>query len=170
MFSCAGVLSCASRDAASTANPIGNERSMRVEVRSVAPDANPYLVMLSVFKTGLDGETSKIKNLRQAERYLPDNIYDALDNFRKAFGNQAFRDALKHNAILIVPQGPREAADSSFGKMEDAGGFEKLVIDVVKFLHDEKKIPTTNIGHIVIKMSRGSGTSSARGCNFPDAG
>ena len=27
---------------------------------------------------------SKIKNLRQAERYLPDNIYDALANFRKA--------------------------------------------------------------------------------------
>ena len=25
--------------------PIGNEKSMRVEVRSVAPDANPYLVM-----------------------------------------------------------------------------------------------------------------------------
>src|SRR5277367_5431318 len=64
--------------------PIGNERSMRVEVRSVAPDANPYLVMLSIFKTGLDGETSKIKNLRQAERYLPDNIYDALADFRKA--------------------------------------------------------------------------------------
>src|SRR6266404_3336857 len=32
--------------------PIGNEKSMRVEVRSVAPDANPYLVMLSIFKTG----------------------------------------------------------------------------------------------------------------------
>src|SRR5882762_4939995 len=64
--------------------PIGNEKSMRVEVRSVAPDANPYLVMLSIFKTGLDGETAKIKNLRQAERYLPDNVYDALANFRKA--------------------------------------------------------------------------------------
>ncbi len=64
--------------------PIGNEKSMRVEVRSVAPDANPYMVMLAIFKTGLDGETSKIKNLRQAERYLPDNIYDALANFRKA--------------------------------------------------------------------------------------
>jgi glutamine synthetase len=64
--------------------PIGNEKSMRVEVRSVAPDANPYLVMYSIFKTGLDGETAKIKNLRQAERYLPDNIYDALDHFRKA--------------------------------------------------------------------------------------
>ena len=64
--------------------PIGNEKSMRVEVRSVAPDANPYMVMLAIFKTGLDGETAKIKNLRQAERYLPDNIYDALANFKKA--------------------------------------------------------------------------------------
>ncbi|MGA7753658.1 MAG: glutamine synthetase, partial [Candidatus Sulfotelmatobacter sp.] len=64
--------------------PIGNEKSMRVEVRSVAPDANPYMVRLGIFKTGLDGETSKIKNLRQAERYLPDNIYTALDDFKKA--------------------------------------------------------------------------------------
>ncbi len=64
--------------------PIGNEKSMRVEVRSVAPDANPYLVLYSVFKTGLDGDTAKITNLRQAERYLPDNIYTALEDFRKA--------------------------------------------------------------------------------------
>ena len=64
--------------------PIGNERSSRVEVRSVAPDANPYLVMLSIFKTGLDGNTAQIDNLRNAERYLPDNIYDAMTNFRNA--------------------------------------------------------------------------------------
>jgi glutamine synthetase len=64
--------------------PIGNERSARVEVRSVAPDANPYLVMLAVFKTGIQGEIARIKNLRQAERYLPDNIYDAMANFRAA--------------------------------------------------------------------------------------
>jgi glutamine synthetase len=64
--------------------PIGNEKSMRVEVRSVAPDANPYMVMLAVFKTGIAGETAKIKNLRQAERYLPDNIYLAMENFRGA--------------------------------------------------------------------------------------
>ena len=64
--------------------PIGNERSARVEVRSVAPDANPYMVLLSVFQTGIDGDIAQIENLRQASRYLPDNIYDALDNFRKA--------------------------------------------------------------------------------------
>jgi glutamine synthetase len=64
--------------------PIGNEKSARVEVRSVGPDANPYMVLYSVFKTGLHGNTAKIKNLRQADRYLPDNIYTALDNFRNA--------------------------------------------------------------------------------------
>jgi glutamine synthetase len=64
--------------------PIGNEKSMRVEVRSVAPDANPYMVLYSIFKSGLDGDTSKIKNLRQAERYLPDNIYTALEHFQKS--------------------------------------------------------------------------------------
>jgi glutamine synthetase len=64
--------------------PIGNEKSARVEVRSVGPDANPYMVLYSVFKTGLDGDTAKIKNLRQADRYLPDNIYTALDNFKAA--------------------------------------------------------------------------------------
>jgi len=62
--------------------PIGNEKSSRVEVRSVGPDANPYLVLYSIFRTGLQGETAKIKNLRQAERYLPDNIYTAIENFR----------------------------------------------------------------------------------------
>ncbi|MGO8717682.1 MAG: glutamine synthetase family protein [Acidobacteriaceae bacterium] len=62
--------------------PIGNHRSMRIEVRAVAPDANPYLALYSIFKTGLDGDISKIENLRQAERYLPDNIYKALEDFR----------------------------------------------------------------------------------------
>src|SRR3954451_19564762 len=57
--------------------PIGNERSARVEVRSVGPDANPYMVLYSIFKTGLDGDIAKIENLRTAKRYLPDNIYDA---------------------------------------------------------------------------------------------
>jgi glutamine synthetase len=64
--------------------PLGNERSIRVEVRAVGPDANPYMVMYSIFKTGIDGSISKIKDLRSAKRFLPDNIYDALDNFNNA--------------------------------------------------------------------------------------
>ncbi len=76
--------------------PIGNEKSARVEVRSVGPDANPYMVMLSVFKTGLDGTISKEKNLRQASRYLPDNVYTAIDNFRAAeWSGTLFGDDVK---------------------------------------------------------------------------
>ena len=64
--------------------PIGNEKSARVEVRSVGPDSNPYMVLYSVFKTGLHGDIAKIENLRSAKRFLPDNIYDAMDNFRNS--------------------------------------------------------------------------------------
>jgi glutamine synthetase len=62
--------------------PIGNARSMRVEMRSVAPDANPYLTLYSIFKTGIDGAKASIENLRQAERYLPDHIQLAIEDFK----------------------------------------------------------------------------------------
>jgi glutamine synthetase len=62
--------------------PIGNSKSARIELRSVAPDANPYLTLYSVFKTGLEGTTATIEGLRQAERYLPSDIDSAIDDFR----------------------------------------------------------------------------------------
>jgi glutamine synthetase len=62
--------------------PIGNHRSMRTEVRAVAPDANPYLSLYSIFKTGVDGEIAKVANLREGGRFLPDNIQTAIDDFK----------------------------------------------------------------------------------------
>jgi glutamine synthetase len=64
--------------------PIGNHRSMRTEVRAVAPDANPYLMLYSIFKTGIDGDISKAENLRAGGRYLPDNIQKAIDDFKSS--------------------------------------------------------------------------------------
>jgi glutamine synthetase len=64
--------------------PIGNSKSARLEVRSVAPDANPYMMLYAIFKTGIEGDIAQIENLRSAQRYLPDNIYDAMDNFNKS--------------------------------------------------------------------------------------
>ncbi|MGD0681802.1 MAG: glutamine synthetase family protein [Terracidiphilus sp.] len=64
--------------------PIGNSRSMRTEVRAVAPDANPYLALYGIFKTGLDGEISKAKDLRAGGRYLPDNIQKAIADFESS--------------------------------------------------------------------------------------
>jgi glutamine synthetase len=64
--------------------PIGNEKSSRVEVRSVAPDANPYMVLHWTFRSGLSGKTAKIQSPRQAQRYLPENIHVAIEEFRDA--------------------------------------------------------------------------------------
>jgi glutamine synthetase len=62
--------------------PIGNHRSMRTEVRAVAPDANPYLSLYSIFKTGIDGSFDAAADLRSGGRYLPDNIQHAIDDFK----------------------------------------------------------------------------------------
>jgi glutamine synthetase len=59
--------------------PIGNSRSARIEVRSIAPDVNPYLAIYTLFRTGLEGEISD--NL-PPDAILPDNIYDAIDDFQ----------------------------------------------------------------------------------------
>lgn len=62
--------------------PIGNKRSMRTEVRAVAPDANPYLTLYSIFRTGIDGDISTVDGLRGGGRFLPDNIQDAIADFQ----------------------------------------------------------------------------------------
>jgi glutamine synthetase len=80
--------------------PIGNEKSSRIEVRAVAPDANPYMVLYSVFKTGLDGDIAKIPNLRSAKRFLPDNIYDAIANFHNSeWATTLFSEEVKERYI-----------------------------------------------------------------------
>ena len=67
--------------------PLGNEKSARVEVRTVAPDANPYLTIYSLFKTGLTGpihEKMDMKARKAGVKKLPDNIYSAIDDFKNS--------------------------------------------------------------------------------------
>ncbi len=64
--------------------------------------------------------------------------------------------AAKVNAILIVPQGPMDAADSGGGKLElDVGGFENLMADVTAFLNAQRKIHTAKIGRIILSTHSG---------------
>ena len=35
--------------------PLGNERTSRIEFRSVSPDANPYLLLYSLLRAGQEG-------------------------------------------------------------------------------------------------------------------
>jgi len=72
--------------------PIGNERSTRVEVRSIAPDANPYLALYTVLRTGIDGPMAEEdETKRPRTRFLSDNIYDAIRLFK---GSKYLQDIL----------------------------------------------------------------------------
>lgn len=65
--------------------PTGNEKSARIEVRSVAPDANPYMVFYSLMRTALEGpgtDQSGDESKRSRTRFLPDNIYDGIRLFK----------------------------------------------------------------------------------------
>jgi glutamine synthetase len=65
--------------------PVGNERTARIEVRSVAPDTNPYLLLFTLLKTGLDGtKLHKDESKRDRLRFLPGNINDAIAQFKSS--------------------------------------------------------------------------------------
>ncbi|MCP4591710.1 MAG: glutamine synthetase [bacterium] len=64
--------------------PLANQRTARIEVRSVGPDANPYLLIYSLLRTGLEGPRPDQvdEEKRPRTRFLPGNIYDALRLFK----------------------------------------------------------------------------------------
>ncbi len=65
--------------------PIGNEQSARIEVRSVAPDCNPYLELFVLVKAGMYGINNKnTKSVLNKREKLPGNIYDAIRYFKKS--------------------------------------------------------------------------------------
>ncbi|HSW48043.1 MAG TPA: glutamine synthetase family protein [Candidatus Saccharimonadales bacterium] len=65
--------------------PVGNEKTARIEVRSVAPDSNPYLVLYTILRVGKEGDQlKKDEEKRERSRFLPDNIYDAIRIFKSS--------------------------------------------------------------------------------------
>jgi glutamine synthetase len=74
--------------------PIGNRNSARIEVRSIAPDANPYMAIYSLLRTGLEGPLTEGVREPGRESILPDNIYDAIDHLRRS----------EHAARLLGPE------------------------------------------------------------------
>lgn len=59
------------------------------------------------------------------------------------------------NAILVVPEGPRNAPDSYAGKLEDEGGLKRFITDVVDFLFKESRIKTHSVGKIILSGHSG---------------
>ncbi|MCI5065219.1 glutamine synthetase family protein [bacterium] len=96
--------------------PLGNEKSARVEVRTVSPDANPYLAFYTLFKTGLEGPINKDEaqeNRRSRTRFLPANIYDAIRHFKSStyiseLLGQENKDKFVEQKIASAHRCPRE--------------------------------------------------------------
>jgi glutamine synthetase len=65
--------------------PMANEKTARIELRSVAPDANPYLVLYTMLKTGFEGERlEKDETTPDRVRFLPSYINDAIARFNSS--------------------------------------------------------------------------------------
>ena len=63
--------------------PFANETTSRIEIRSVAPDANPYLLLFTIIKTGLEDKIpASSPKIRKRLRFLPGSINDAMRIFR----------------------------------------------------------------------------------------
>lgn len=61
------------------------------------------------------------------------------------------------NAVLVVPQGPRNAPDSFGGKLEDPDGFKRFMADVVGTLRQQSALKKKDfaIGQIVLSGHSG---------------
>jgi glutamine synthetase len=91
--------------------PVGNERTARIEVRSVGPDANPYLLLHTLIHTGLNGEKLSASQPSGSEvRLLPGNIQDAMDLFE---GSKLMREILGEQNVEKYLSYKRAAADRS---------------------------------------------------------
>ena len=76
--------------------PLGNERSARIEVRSVAPDANPYMSVYTMLRTGLEGP-KPTSGVTEKTRFLPDNIYEAIRLFQgSSFTKTLFGEVVRN--------------------------------------------------------------------------
>lgn len=62
----------------------------------------------------------------------------------------------RKNAILIIPQGPRNAPDSFGGKLEEQNGFRKMVDEVVDILNHVGLLETNQVGSIILAGHSGA--------------
>ncbi|MFA6434510.1 MAG: glutamine synthetase family protein [Elusimicrobiales bacterium] len=96
--------------------PAGNENSARIEIRSVGPDANPYLALYALLRTALDGEPlTKDESKRDRVRFLPGNIYDAIRMFRASEFIKKVMGASSHEKYVAHKQAAADRSPKELG-------------------------------------------------------
>lgn len=104
--------------------------------------------------------------------FVPDTLHtaDAATDFivhfhgwnndvRTVFARYRLREqvvASGRNAVLLVPQGPKNAPDSGDGKLElDPGGFLRFMNETATWLQNNGAVTTARIGRIVLSAHSG---------------
>lgn len=96
--------------------PLGNEHSARIEVRSIAPDANPYMAIYALLRTGLEGPLAEEDDgKRQRTRFLPDNIYDAIRLFKASKWSQEILGEQVHEKFAEVKSAQADRCPKALG-------------------------------------------------------
>lgn len=109
--------------------PLGNAKSARVEVRTVAPDANPYLYMYALIKAGIRGIEASENELREMEARvytpevvkLPSNICDALEHFEKSGFLKEIMGEESHGKYASLKQAVADRSPRGLGHKVKAG-------------------------------------------------
>jgi len=108
--------------------PIGNSKSARIEVRTVAPDANPYLAFYLILKSGLKGmfaakdeieEMSKLYS--KPVKKLPGDIYEAIRLFRKSDFAKETMSEVNHEKYAVLKEKSANRCARELGTRVKAG-------------------------------------------------
>lgn len=115
----------------------------------------------------------KLKRLkRKGYRVKKETTVDYVVHFHghsntvaKTFKNHKLREQFAlslQNAILVVPQGPINAIDSNFGKIEKSKGFRKMLMEVHGHLQERGIIGSRQkVGKIIITSHSGGYQAAA---------
>jgi glutamine synthetase len=96
--------------------PVANERTARIELRSVAPDANPYLLLYTMIRTGLEGnKIAEGSNKQQSNRLLPATINDAIKLFKNSDFIERILGASNKEKFLFFKQASSDRCPNDLG-------------------------------------------------------
>lgn len=109
--------------------PLGNEKSARIEVRTVAPDANPYLCLFALLKAGMSGVEAFDDQLAELEEIaygngveiLPSDIYEALDYFEGSLFMEGILGDENRRKYALLKKIAAERSPRSLGTKVKAG-------------------------------------------------
>ena len=102
--------------------PLGNEKSARIEVRSVGPDTNIYMTLYTLLRTGVEGPASdpKDESKRSRTRFLPDNVFDAIRLFKQSEWTRKLLGEVAHEKFAELKLASAERCPKALGTMVKA--------------------------------------------------